>query len=187
MRGPGLGGRAAGGGPAGSIQGPLPGCQRGIRLRETDVKRCCVFSSPASYQISLLFPRRSLLRPSLSSSSPPFAGSFPSSLVPTWPPPPPQAPARRLPLCQLLSLLHTQAWSRPLLPSCWPRQRWLFSREASNLQPRPSRLHHWVSVWRTRDTRPRGHTGGHGDYYAVVSSRSFVVVLVCYSRLCSRE
>lgn len=41
-----------GGDPAGRIQGPLPGCQRGIKLQKTDVKRCCVFSSLLS---NLLF------------------------------------------------------------------------------------------------------------------------------------
>lgn len=141
-------------------------------------------SFPASYQISCFPPCRSLLRMSLSLSSPPFAGSFPSSLAPTLPP-----PVRRLPLCLLLPLLHTQAWSRPLLPSCWPRQRWLYSREASNLQPRPSRLHRWVSMENPRHAF-RGRTRAISDY-AVVCLRFFLfllsLLLVCYFWLCSCE
>lgn len=162
-------GGGGGGYPAGRIQGPLPGCQRGIKLQKTDVKRCCVFSSLLS---NLLFsPRRSILRMSLSPSSSPFAGSFPSSLAPPLPPP----PVRRLPLCQLLPFLHTQAWSRPLLPSCWPRQRWLFSREASNLQPRPSRLHRWVSMENPRQAF-RGRTRAISDYAVVCLSFFFFLL-----------
>lgn len=175
-------GGGGGGYPAGRIQGPLPGCQRGIKLQKTDVKRCCVFSSLLS---NLLFsPRRSLLRMSL---------TFFSSICRVLPllscahPAPP--PVRRLPLCQLLPLLHTQAWSRPLLPSCWPRQRWLFSREASNLQPRPSRLHRWVSMENPRHAF-RGRTRAISDYAVVCLSFFFFFLsslLVFYFWLCSCE